>query len=245
MNWKNKKLLQRATINAPKHAPISRRSFLGSVAVASLGAAIDPTVSLSTTVSSGVLPTVLAQGAPTPSGAAQTQGAQPPDYPGKDKGLVILGERLRVAETPEHLLDDETTPISKFFIRNNGQVPESALNSDAWKLVIDGEVNNRLELTLAELRFRVQPKTYRMMLECGSNGRFSFQPQARDNQWTNGGAGCTDWTGIPLREVLQAAGLKDTANYGTDLHLSGDTTKDSLSRGIPIAKMMVSPGRLP
>src|SRR5829696_648937 len=70
----NKQLLQHATINAPKHAPISRRSFLGSVAVASLGAAVDTTVSLFTTVSSGVLPTVLAQGAPTPSGAAQTQG---------------------------------------------------------------------------------------------------------------------------------------------------------------------------
>jgi hypothetical protein len=49
--------------------------------------------------------------------------------------------------------------------------------------------------------------------------------------------------------VLQAAGLKDTAkytaHYGADLHLSGDTTKDSLSRGMPIAKTMVSPGRLP
>jgi hypothetical protein len=39
--------------------------------------------------------------------------------------------------------------------------------------------------------------------------------------------------------------LKDTAKYGADLHLSGGTTKDSLSRDIPIAKMMVSPGRPP
>ncbi|WP_205790218.1 molybdopterin-dependent oxidoreductase [Microvirga makkahensis] len=39
------------------------------------------------------------------------------------------------------------------------------------------------------------------------------RPQARGNQWTNGGAGCAEWTGVPLSEVLQAAGLKDTANY--------------------------------
>jgi hypothetical protein len=44
MNWKNKQLLQHATINAPKHAPISRRNFLGSVA--SLGAAVGITVSV-------------------------------------------------------------------------------------------------------------------------------------------------------------------------------------------------------
>ena len=147
-----------------------------------------------------------------------------------------------MAETPEHLLDDETTPIAKFFIRNNGQIPEAAANPDAWKLTVDGEVNNRLELTLAELKSRFQPRTYRMVLECGGNGRSFFQPQARGNQWTNGGAGCAEWTGIPLAEVLQAAGLKDTAkytaHYGADPHLSGDTTKESLSRGMPIAKAM-------
>jgi DMSO/TMAO reductase YedYZ molybdopterin-dependent catalytic subunit len=115
-------------------------------------------------------------------------------------------------------------------------------NPDAWKLTVDGEVNNRLELTLAELKSRFQPKTYRMVLECGGNGRSFFQPQARGNQWTNGGAGCAEWTGIPLSEVLQAAGLKDTAkytaHYGADPHLSGDTTKEALSRGMPIAKAM-------
>ena len=37
-----------------------------------------------------------------------------------------------------------------------------------------------------------------MVLECGGNGRSFFQPQARGNQWTNGGAGCAEWTGMPL-----------------------------------------------
>ena len=193
-------------------------------------------------LSGTVIPSALAQGAPASGGAPQPAGPQPLDYPGKEKGLAVLGERPLVAETPEHLLDDETTPISKFFIRNNGQIPEAAANPDAWKLTIDGEVNNRLELTLAELKSRFQPRTYRMVLECGGNGRSFFQPQARGNQWTNGGAGCAEWTGIPLGEVLQAAGLKDTAkytaHYGADPHLSGDTTKDPLSRGMPIAKAM-------
>jgi len=37
-----------------------------------------------------------------------------------------------VAETPEHLLDDDTTPISKFFIRNNGQLPDPPAQPDSW-----------------------------------------------------------------------------------------------------------------
>ena len=47
-------------------------------------------------------------------------------------------------------------------------------------------------------------------------------------------------------EVLRAAGLKDTAkytaHYGADPHLSGDPTKESLSRGMPIAKAMEEHG---
>jgi hypothetical protein len=45
----------------------------------------------------------------------------------------VLGERPLVAETPESLFDDDTTPIEKFYIRNNGQIPEETKNPDAWK----------------------------------------------------------------------------------------------------------------
>ncbi len=103
-----------------------------------------------------------------------------------------------MAETPESLLDDDTTPIEKFYIRNNGQIPEETKNPDAWKITIDGEVNNKLEITLGELKSKYKPVTRRMVLECGGNGRAAFSPPARGNQWTNGGAGCAEWTGVPL-----------------------------------------------
>ena len=50
-----------------------------------------------------------------------------------------------------------------------------------------------------------------MVLECGGNGRSFFTPQARGNQWTNGGAGCAEWTGVRLSDVLKAAGVKSSA----------------------------------
>ena len=81
-----------------------------------------------------------------------------------------------------------------------------------------------------------------MVLECGGNGRSFFIPQARGNQWTNGGAGCAEWTGVRLADVLRAAGVKPSAvfsgHYGADPHLSGDATKSALSRGVPIKKLM-------
>ena len=154
----------------------------------------------------------------------------------------MLGDRPLVAETPEHLLDDDTTPTPKFFIRNNGQIPEESQDPNGWKIVVDGEVNTKLELTLGELKSRFPTVTQRMVLECGGNGRSFFTPQARGNQWTNGGAGCAEWSGVRVADVLKAAGVKPSAvfsgHYGADPHLSGDKTKDAISRGVPIAKLM-------
>jgi DMSO/TMAO reductase YedYZ molybdopterin-dependent catalytic subunit len=79
-----------------------------------------------------------------------------------------------------------------------------------------------------------------MVLECGGNGRSFFSPQARGNQWTNGGAGCAEWTGVRLGDVLKAARPKSsavyTAHYGSDVHLSGDAKRPTLSRGVRLEK---------
>lgn len=173
---------------------------------------------------------------------AEASASQPITLPGKDPRLAILGDKPLVAETPEHLLDDDTTPLEKFFVRHNGTPPAEVTDADSWKLKIEGEVNKAIEITLADIKKKFKPVTYRMVMECGGNGRSFYQPPARGNQWTNGGAGCAEWTGVPLKALLDEAGLKPTAvytaHYGTDAHLSGDATKVPLSRGMPIAKAM-------
>ncbi|MDO9561304.1 MAG: molybdopterin-dependent oxidoreductase, partial [Bradyrhizobium sp.] len=178
----------------------SRRAFLGSTGLAALGAMVGGVLPLSP--GGGGIPAAQAQagGAAAP---AAPKGPQYLKFPGKNDRLVVLGERPLVAETPESLLDDDTTPIEKFYIRNNGQIPEETKNPDAWKITIDGEVNNKLEITLGELKSKYKAVTRRMVLECGGNGRAAFSPPARGNQWTNGGAGCAEWTGVPLAEVLK------------------------------------------
>jgi sulfite oxidase len=214
---------------------VGRRGFLGGAGLAAMSAAIGGAIPFAANMPGGLIPAAFAQGAEPP------KGPQYLNFPGKSDKLVVLGERPLVAETPEQWLDDDTTPTDKFFVRNNGQIPEAASNPDSWKIVVDGEVNQKLELTLGELKSRFRPVTRRLILECGGNGRSFFTPQARGNQWTNGGAGSAEWTGVPLVDVLQAAGVKPSAvftgHYGADRSLA-DASKDALSRGVPMQKAM-------
>ena len=217
---------------------VDRRGFLGGTGLAAMGAALGGSIPFAENMPAGLIPAAMAQ---TPAPGATPKGPQYLNFPGKADKLVVLGERPLVAETPEHLLDDDTTPIDKFFIRNNGQIPEAAKDPDGWKIVVDGEVNQKLDLTLAELKSRFRPVTRRLVLECGGNGRSFFSPQARGNQWTNGGVGCAEWTGVRLVDVLKAAGVKPSAvftgNYGADRSLA-DASKDAISRGVPIKKAL-------
>lgn len=157
---------------------------------------------------------------------------------GKD-GLTLLNDRPLNMETPPHLLDDKVTPANRFFIRNNG-IPPVDINPDSWSLTINGLVDTPMTLTIAELKKRFKNHTLQLQLECGGNGRKFYKPGASGNQWTFGAIGCPEWTGVRLRDVLEAAGVKPeavyTAHYSADTHLSGDPTKTPISRGVPISK---------
>jgi len=210
---------------------VGRRGFLG---LAGMTAVLGVTIPFARHIPEGLVPAAFAQ---TPGDLAVLL-----EEAGKNPGLSVIGDRPFVAETPEHLMDDDTTPIEKFFVRHNGIPPEEPEDPDAWELAIEGEVDTPLTLTLADLKERFEHVTYRMVLECGGNGRSFFDPPARGNQWTNGGAGCAEWTGVRLRDVLNAAGVKAsaiyTAHYGVDMHLSGDPDRDVISRGVRIEKAM-------
>lgn len=159
---------------------------------------------------------------------------------GKD-GLSLLNDRPVNAETPPHLLDDEVTPTTRHFIRNNG-IPPSDMNAENWELTIDGFVDKPMTLKLADLKKNFKVVTQNLVIECGGNGRAFFDPPAKGNQWTYGAVACSAWTGVRLADVLKAAGVQSnvvyTAHYGADGHLSGDPAKLPISRGLPIEKAM-------
>ena len=83
---------------------------------------------------------------------AAPKGPQPLKFPGKDEGLVRARRPAAGGGDARDLLDDDTTPIDKFFIRNNGQIPEQT--SERRRLEVHGRRRGRqpLELTLGELK---------------------------------------------------------------------------------------------
>ncbi len=156
--------------------------------------------------------------------------------------LTLLNDRPLNAETPAHLLDDKVTPASRLFVRNNG-VPPTNANPDTWSLVIDGESAARsMTFSLSDLQTRFEQVDLQLTVECGGNGRAEFSPPASGNQWTLGAVGCPVWHGVRLRDVLNEVGVKKNAvyigYYAADAHLSGDTSKDAISRGVPISKAL-------
>ena len=92
------------------------------------------------------------------------------------------------------------------------------------------------------LKSRFRHHTYALQIECGGNGRAGYNPPAKGNQWKFGAIGCSKYKGVRLADVLKAAELKSSAiytgYYGSDLHISGDSKKVSISRGTPISKAL-------
>ncbi|MBK7429172.1 MAG: sulfite oxidase [Saprospiraceae bacterium] len=164
--------------------------------------------------------------------------------PLKDKhpDMKLLNDKPLNVETPAHLLDDDITPAEKMFIRNNGLIPEN-IDINKWTLSIEGEaVKKAMSFTLTQLKKQFKPYTYQLVLECGGNGRTGFNPPTRGNQWSYGAVSCAQWTGARLKDILDAVGLKSTAQYigfyGKDTHISGDLSKVVISRGVPISKAL-------
>jgi DMSO/TMAO reductase YedYZ molybdopterin-dependent catalytic subunit len=202
-----------------------RRGFLRGAGLAAMSAAVGMTIPFHRNIPQGFIPAAMAQDNP---------------LAGKD-GLTLLNDRPVNAETPPELLDDPITPTNRHFIRNNGLLPEDT-SAENWTLTVDGLVDTPLQLSLAELQSRFEVVTMALTIECGGNGRAFFDPPASGNQWTYGAVACSEWTGVRLKDVLEAAGVQSgavyTAHYGADPHLSGDPTKLPISRGLPIDKAL-------
>ncbi|MDX1403968.1 MAG: sulfite oxidase [Woeseiaceae bacterium] len=207
--------------------PVTRRGFLRGSGLAAMSAALGASIPFAHLMPGGLIPAALAQASF--------------ELPGKD-GLTVLNDRPINAETPAHLLDDEVTPASRLFVRNNG-IPPVEPYASTWTLQLAGEsCVEPKTLTLAELKERFRHRTLQLQIECGGNGRSEFYPPARGNQWTTGAIGCPEWTGVRLKDVLDYCGVKDDAVYvayeAADRHLSGDPGKQPISRGVPLHKAL-------
>src|SRR5712692_8989672 len=123
-------------------------------------------------------------------------------------GLIIRQKEPTNLETPLDQVDSYLTPTELLYIRSHFPAPKLELAS--YQLCIDGAVRNPLSLSYEQLR-AMPAETRVATLECAGNSRVFLTPQRSGAQWELGAVGNAEWTGVPLRALLERAGLEDDA----------------------------------
>jgi DMSO/TMAO reductase YedYZ molybdopterin-dependent catalytic subunit len=126
-----------------------------------------------------------------------------------EAGLVVRRAHPLNGETSlPALTGGAVMPNARFYVRNHFQIPD--LEQASWRLCVGGLVERRLSLSLAQLRAMPSASAV-VTLECAGNGRAGLDPPAPGEQWDVGAVSTAEWTGVPLTEVLDRAGIAAAA----------------------------------
>jgi DMSO/TMAO reductase YedYZ molybdopterin-dependent catalytic subunit len=132
------------------------------------------------------------------------------DFP--QKGAMIL-QRARPAllETPMEVFQQSLyTPNDRFFVRWHwGDLPTS-IDVERYRIRVGGHVERPLSVSLAQL-LRMPRVELAAVNQCSGNSRGLFQPRVPGAQWGHGAMGNAKWMGVPLRHVLDLAGVRGGA----------------------------------
>jgi sulfite dehydrogenase len=129
-------------------------------------------------------------------------------YPQK-RALIRLTARPPQLETPFKVFDEGAiTPNDAFFVRYHLAVaPPRNLDPETFRLSVKGLVDRPLSLSLAELK-AMPAEEIVAVNQCSGNGRGFFEPRVPGGQAGNGLMGNARWRGVPLKLVLDKAGVQ-------------------------------------
>lgn len=149
-------------------------------------------------------------------------------YPQK-RPMIGLTERPPQLETPFAVFNDSViTPNDAFFVRYHlADVPLN-IDPDTFTLEIKGKVDKPLKLSLADIR-KMPSKEIVAVNQCSGNSRGFFEPRVAGGQLGNGAMGNARWKGVPLKAVLDKAGVQSGAKQVVFSGLDGpvsDKTPD-------------------
>jgi len=140
----------------------------------------------------------------------KTSGNKPEgDYTSEDHFFPQeLELAFRNRGIPAEGLRFPVTPTGMHYLLNHFDIPE--VDSSSWQLNIHGHVNNEVSIDLENIRNR-SAVTMPVTMECAGNGRAFMKPRPINQPWIHGAVSTAQWTGTPLRNVLEEVGIKDGA----------------------------------
>lgn len=136
---------------------------------------------------------------------------------------------LRHVSMPLEALRYDVTPVGLHYTLCHFDIP--AIDERTFRLRLGERA-----LSMAELRAMPQ-STVRATLECAGNGRARFAPRYPSMPWTYGGVSTADWTGVPLRSVLQDVRATEIVFIGTDRGFDSGV-EHAFARSLPLTEAM-------
>lgn len=175
--------------------------------------------------------------------AEQTKLTEPADR----SSLVVVPSDPFNAEARLESQVGVLTPTAAFYVRNHFALPPRADHADhaEWRLTFDGAVDQPLALHHDEL-WALPSHTLLETLECAGNGRRALDPPAEGEPFGYGVVSTAEWTGVPLRMVLEevAGGLHPYACEVLFVGADGGPNPEAgsvamaFARSLPVARAL-------
>ncbi len=131
-------------------------------------------------------------------------------YPQK-RPMIGLTSRPPQLETPFAVFDENIiTPNDAFFVRYHLADVPLDIDPDKFSVEIKGKVDKSVKLSLADIR-KMPAVELVAVNQCSGNSRAFFTPRVAGGQLGNGAMGNARWKGVPLKAVLDQAGVQASA----------------------------------
>jgi DMSO/TMAO reductase YedYZ molybdopterin-dependent catalytic subunit len=136
-------------------------------------------------------------------------------FPGK-RPMIGLTARPPQLETPFAVFNENViTPNDAFFVRYHlANIPFGRIDPDTFTVEVKGKVAKPLKIKLADLK-RMPSIEVVAVNQCSGNSRGFSNPRVPGGQSGNGAMGNARWKGVPLKAVLDQAGVQAGAKQVT------------------------------
>jgi DMSO/TMAO reductase YedYZ molybdopterin-dependent catalytic subunit len=122
--------------------------------------------------------------------------------------LVVCADPLNGETSIPDLAGGAVMPTDRFYLRDHFAIPD--IDGERYRLSVRGLVERPLELSLGDL-YNMPSESRVVTLECAGNGRSLFEPAVPGEPWGLGAVSTAEWTGVPLIELLERAGVRRQA----------------------------------